>query len=195
MARAGSRRERFLVMPAKRSLAPATNQARRLRWNASIFQRAKLELNSVDSVWAPLALFLRLRARQSWWSSRLFFLRESRGSKSTRAYTLVIGVVNYAGRRDTSSYEGVASSFPRRGLDLSERPSAREEVVPTRNEVMSASPYPETIGQSVDGRFYGGDSEETQSSACGARPVGRELALSRVCPPKHVTGPLPGLCW
>ncbi|CAB4242760.1 transposase [Methylacidimicrobium sp. AP8] len=49
------------------------------------------------------------------------------------AYTSVIGAVNHARRHGISSHQGAAYAIARRGLGLSERPSVREAVVPTRN--------------------------------------------------------------
>lgn len=49
------------------------------------------------------------------------------------AYTSVIGAVNHARRHGIGSHQGAAYAIARRGLGLSERPSVREAVVPTRN--------------------------------------------------------------
>ncbi|CAB4243789.1 transposase (fragment) [Methylacidimicrobium sp. AP8] len=49
------------------------------------------------------------------------------------AYTSVIGAVNHARRHGIGSHQGAAYAVARRGLGLSERPSVREAVVPTRN--------------------------------------------------------------
>lgn len=49
------------------------------------------------------------------------------------AYTSVIGSVNYARRHGIGSHQGAAYAIARRGMGLSERPSVREAVVPTRN--------------------------------------------------------------
>ena len=49
------------------------------------------------------------------------------------AYTSVIGAVNHAQSKGISVHLGAAYAIARRGLDLSERPTLREAVVPTRN--------------------------------------------------------------
>jgi IS605 OrfB family transposase len=49
------------------------------------------------------------------------------------AYTSVIGAVNFAHRGGISVHQGAALAIARRGLGLSERPTVREAVVPTRN--------------------------------------------------------------
>ncbi|CAB4243941.1 transposase (fragment) [Methylacidimicrobium sp. AP8] len=45
----------------------------------------------------------------------------------------MIGAVNHARRHGIGSHQGAAYAVARRGLGLSERPSVREAVVPTRN--------------------------------------------------------------
>ena len=49
------------------------------------------------------------------------------------AYTSVIGAVNHAQQKGISVHQGAAYAVARRGLRLSERPTVREAVVPTRN--------------------------------------------------------------
>ncbi|MBK6998687.1 MAG: IS200/IS605 family accessory protein TnpB-related protein [Rhodoferax sp.] len=49
------------------------------------------------------------------------------------AYTSVIGAVNFAQAKGISVHQGAAYAIARRGLGLSERPTVREAVVPTRN--------------------------------------------------------------
>lgn len=49
------------------------------------------------------------------------------------AYTSVIGAVNHARQKGISVHQGAAYVLARRGLRLSERPTVREAIVPTRN--------------------------------------------------------------
>ena len=49
------------------------------------------------------------------------------------AYTSVIGAVNFAQQHGISVHQGAAVAIARRGLGLSERPTVREALVPTRN--------------------------------------------------------------
>lgn len=49
------------------------------------------------------------------------------------AYTSIIGAVNHAQAKGISVHQGAAYAIARRGLGLSERPTVREAVVPTRN--------------------------------------------------------------
>jgi IS605 OrfB family transposase len=49
------------------------------------------------------------------------------------AYTSVIGAVNHAQAKGISVHQGAAYVIARRGLRLSERPTVREAIVPTRN--------------------------------------------------------------
>lgn len=49
------------------------------------------------------------------------------------AYTSVIGAVNFAQVKGISVHQGAAYAIARRGLGLSERPTVREAIAPTRN--------------------------------------------------------------
>lgn len=49
------------------------------------------------------------------------------------AYTSVIGAVNHAQAKGISVHQGAAYAIARRGCGLSERPTVREAIVPTRN--------------------------------------------------------------
>jgi IS605 OrfB family transposase len=49
------------------------------------------------------------------------------------AYTSVIGAVNHAQSKGISVHQGAAYAIARRGLGLSEHPTVREAIVPTRN--------------------------------------------------------------
>jgi IS605 OrfB family transposase len=49
------------------------------------------------------------------------------------AYTSVIGAINFAQVKGISVHQGAAYAIARRGLGLSERPTVREAIAPTRN--------------------------------------------------------------
>ena len=58
------------------------------------------------------------------------------------AYTSTIGAVNYATRYGISIHQGAAIAIARRGLGLSERPTARVVQLPTRDGSQVTLPLP-----------------------------------------------------
>ncbi len=104
------------------------------------------------------------------------------------AYTSVIGAVNHARRHGIGSHQGAAYAVARRGLGLSERArpcggrragpqwTAHAHLRPTREESDEACMV-----------VLGGRSEETQSGACSACPVGRQPTASRAAAPESAT--------
>ncbi|WP_026195747.1 IS200/IS605 family accessory protein TnpB-related protein [Verrucomicrobium sp. 3C] len=94
--------------------------------------KRKVELESVDPV--------RARSLSSFSYAKAISMPKAASFRAgvevievNPAYTSVIGAVNHARRHGIGSHQGAAYAVARRGLGLSERPTVREAVVPTRN--------------------------------------------------------------
>ncbi|WP_231363886.1 IS200/IS605 family accessory protein TnpB-related protein [Verrucomicrobium sp. 3C] len=94
--------------------------------------KRKVELESVDPV--------RARSLSSFSYAKAISMLKAASFRAgvevievNPAYTSVIGAVNHARRHGIGSHQGAAYAVARRGLGLSERPSVREAIVPTRN--------------------------------------------------------------
>ncbi|CAB4244023.1 protein of unknown function [Methylacidimicrobium sp. AP8] len=107
------------------------------------------------------------------------------------AYTSVIGAVNHARRHGIGSHQGAAYAVARRGWGLSERPSVREAVVPTRNGGHLTFALPARNRTSRSGRTFGRGSKRRMQ-----RMPGREatICLPRLCSRNRGHWALPGLC-
>ncbi|WP_026195578.1 hypothetical protein [Verrucomicrobium sp. 3C] len=95
-------------------------------------RKRRAELEAVDPV--------RARARSSFVYAKAIAMLKAASFRAgvegivvDPAYTSMIGAVNHARRHGIGSHQGAAYAVARRGLGLSERPSVREAVVPTRN--------------------------------------------------------------
>jgi len=93
------------------------------------FQQKKLELSSFDN--GMLSNFA-----YSMFDSMIHakcFRDSNKVIEVNPAYTSVIGSVNYAQKRGISVHQAAALAIARRGMRLSEHPTARMAVMPVRN--------------------------------------------------------------
>ncbi|WP_196799568.1 hypothetical protein [Verrucomicrobium sp. 3C] len=150
-------------------------------------RKRRAELEAVDPV--------RARARSSFaYAKTIAMLKAAsfragvEGIEVDPAYTSVIGAVNHARRHGIGSHQGAAYAVARRGLGLSERPSVREAVVPTRNGrlTLTFAPLPARNRTKHVWSFWAGVRKRLK--AAHARSGGNRLSPAPLSPKARALG-------